>query len=79
MPPPSDFWQKKKQSLLLLKALYFKLPPRIFKPSYGPKEEEERKEALTLAHIRVHIFVSNLRKSVTEDRTQTIECGKANL
>ena len=44
--------------------LCFKLPPRIFKPSYGPEEEEERKEALTLAHIRVLIFVSNLRISV---------------
>ena len=57
-----------------LKGVVLQIAPTDFRPSYGPEEEEERKEALTLAHIRVHIFVSNLRISVTENRTQSIEC-----
>ena len=51
-----------------VKPFPLKLDQRILKLSYGPEEEEERKEALTLAHIRVHIFVSNLRISVAENR-----------
>ena len=59
-PTPSGIEENPSPS----KALKNKLSPRIFRLSYGPEEEEERKEALTLAHIRVVIFVSNLRISV---------------
>ena len=63
-PLPQIFGANRSNAFFPQKTLFYRLDPRIFKSSYGPKEEEERKEALTLAHIRVLIFVSNLRISV---------------
>ena len=65
-PLPQIFGRNRSKAFFPQKALFYRLSPWIFKPSYSPEEEEERKEALTLAHIRVHIFVSNLRISLTE-------------
>ena len=57
-PLPQIFGRNRSKAFFPQKALFYRLSPWIFKPSYTPEEEEERKEALTLAHIRVHIFVS---------------------